>query len=488
MRGFQYIRVSDEEQAVEGYSITAQKALLDRKFAEWGATVAGVYIDDGYSAKDIRRPDLQRLLHEIEIHRPDFIAFWKLDRWTRAGRDWHALNDKLKPYGITLRSALGENLSEGTAFERFNVGLNVLLGQFEREQVSERVHFVMMERHNKGLRNGAKPPYGYDLVNGQLVINEEQAEIVRNMFNWYAYGDEKGSACGFRGIAVKLNRGKSREWTYSSVRYALMNPVYCGKLRWNYRKASGKPTGQEIIADSDHAPIIPVELFEKVYGEISARKIGGKAATSEYAFSGVLKCGRCGKAMVGFNRGANFYRCTGRANAGNCDMPAIHSGRLEQAFLAALEYDSDQVRKLVEVPDRSDEIRNRREALEAELDQLRKRKKKWQTAYADDVISLDDLRERTKEDAARDKELSDGLAALPQTRSSVWTKEMIGGILADAREALQSADETEKKAFIRELFQMIVVNAEKPQGTPARGRFCVPVISELVPRQSKSYL
>lgn len=259
MRGIQYIRVSDEEQAIEGYSIQAQKALLDRKFAEWGASIAGVYIDDGYSAKDLRRPDIQRLLAELGDIRPDFIAFWKLDRWTRQGRDWHALNDRLKLFGVTLRSAIGENLSETTAFERFNVGLNVLLGQFEREQISERVHFVMLERHQNGLRNGAKRPYGYDLVNGKLIINQEQAKVIRNIFNWYASGEK-----GFREIAVVLNNGpRDREWNYSNVRYTLMNPVYCGKLRWNYRKASGKPTGQEVIAESDHEPIIRSGIVRK---------------------------------------------------------------------------------------------------------------------------------------------------------------------------------------------------------------------------------
>jgi len=80
MRGIQYIRVSDEEQAIEGFSIQAQKALLDRKFKEWEATCEGVYIDDGYSAKNLNRPDLQRLIQELTQTKPDFIAFWKLDR------------------------------------------------------------------------------------------------------------------------------------------------------------------------------------------------------------------------------------------------------------------------------------------------------------------------------------------------------------------------------------------------------------------------
>jgi len=51
--------------------------------------VTGVYVDEGYSVKDMRLPDLQRLIKDIEIGKPDFIAFWKLDRWTRNGRDWH---------------------------------------------------------------------------------------------------------------------------------------------------------------------------------------------------------------------------------------------------------------------------------------------------------------------------------------------------------------------------------------------------------------
>ncbi|MCZ8515661.1 hypothetical protein O9H85_25270 [Paenibacillus filicis] len=202
----------------------------------------------------------------------------------------------------------------------------------------------------------------------------------------------------------------------------------------------------------------------------------------------MLKCVRCGKAMVGFSRGARFCRCTGRSNVGTCNMPAIHSGRLEQAFLAALDYDSDQMRKLIDVPDRSDEIKSRREALEAEIEQIRKRKKKWQTAYADDVISLDDLWERTREDAEKEKELSQEFAALPQGRSNVWTREMIAEVLADAREALLSADEAGKKAFIREFFERITVDAQKPKGKPAPGRYSMPVILELVPRQSKSYL
>lgn len=473
MRGVQYIRVSDEEQAIEGYSITAQKALLDRKFVEWGATVVGVYIDDGYSAKDLRRPDLQRMLNDLKLLKPDFIAFWKLDRWTRGGsRDWHILQDIIKPLGIKLKSAIGENLNDETAFDRFNVGLNVLLGQFEREQIAERVHFVMTERHLKGLRNGAKPPYGYDLNDGKLFVNEEQAKVVKNIFEMYASGKY-----GFRAIAVKLNRlSTGRVWNYNSVRYVLMNPVYCGKLRWNYRKASGKPTGKEIIAESDHEPIISEELFEKVSRDIFAHPKGRKAVTSIYAFSSILRCARCGSAMVGCYPSDPYYRCIGRANAGTCDMPTINGKRLEAAFLNALEYDSEAVQKLIDIPDQSEEIQGKRHLLEKELEQIKRRKKKWQIAYADDAISLEEMKERTREDSEREKEISIELANLPSGDPKAWTKDSITNIFSDVRKAFSSASEQEKKMFLRELFSSITVDAKKPDGYPARGRYSTPYI------------
>lgn len=484
MRGIQYIRVSDEEQAIEGYSIPAQKALLDRKFTEWGATVAAVYIDDGYSAKDLRRPDLQRLISEIATIQPDFIAFWKLDRWTRGGsRDWHILQDYLKPLGITLKSAIGENLSEDTAFDRFNVGLNVLLGQFEREQISERVYFVMMERHLKGLRNGGKAPIGYDLAEGKLIINADFSEDIIEMHEWY-----DKDLMGFRAIALKLNKKPGRNWSYNSVRYALLNPVYCSKLRWNYRKLNGKPTGKEVIVDSDHPPIVSVEQKARVIEKIISRKSGGKAATSEYAFSGVLKCARCGKAMTGFNRRGAFYRCTGRANAGTCNMPVISGKRLEQTFVSALVYDSTQVRKLVDVPDDNGKMEQERVRLQNELESVKKRKKKWQMAYVDEAITLDDLRERTREDGEREKTILQELDAFSQVPKNEISRREIAEKLSRVGDVFAAADNRSKKGFIHELFQEISVDAERGDWKPAPGRFATPVIKDFVIRQSKSYL
>jgi len=485
VRGIQYIRVSDEEQAIEGYSITAQKSLLDRKFAEWGANLVGVYVDEGYSAKNMRRPDLQRLIKDIETIRPDFIAFWKLDRWTRDGRDWHVLQDILKKHSVELRSAIGENLKETTAFDRFNVGLNVLLGQFEREQISERVHFVMMERHQKGLRNGAKAPYGYDLENGKLVINPEQAEIVKKIFDMYT-----NKLAGFREIAVSLNRDPNKPddkiWNYSAVRYVLTNPAYCGKLRWNYRKASGKPTGQAVISESDHEPIIDEVLFQRVFNEISLRSKGGKTVSSDYAFSGILRCARCGYAMTGFsakksNGRHRYYRCTGRAQYGTCNMPTVNDVKVQEAFLSSLAYDSEQLRKLIKISIDSavSERQDYLESLKKELEQIKRRKKKWQLAYADDAITLEELKERTSEDNQRETELLEEIRSIPEHTETRLTKEEIVNQLSKVREVWENTDdEKAKKIFLREIFESITINctAEYTKGGP--GRFAEVVVTD----------
>lgn len=485
LRGFKYIRVSDDEQVLEGYSITAQGSLLKRKFEEWEAECIGVYLDDGYSAKDLRRPDLQRLLKDVETLRPDFIVFWKLDRWTRKGKDWHKLKEVLDKYNVELRSAVGENLNEETAFNRFNVGLNVLLGEFERDQISERVHFVMTERHQNGLRNGSVAPYGYDLKDGKLVINQAQAVVIRKMFNLYA---NKMSGC--RETAIILNRDPEkpddRLWNYSSIRYALMNPAYIGNLRWNYRKSNGKPTGKEILKENTHEPIIDEVMFYRVNKEISSRVIGGRTVTSNYAFSGILRCDRCGSAMTGFsakktNGKHRYYRCSARARNGECSMPTIRAEKIESAFLNALDYDSEQLKKLIDftIDSSTQAKKGYIEQLKKELDTIQRRKKKWQIAYADDAISLDELKERTKEDKQREDLIQIELLNTPKELESRWTKKEIIEQLSRIRKVFEdSNDEKAKKGFLRDLFESITIHCDVEKAHGAPGIFAEVVVSD----------
>lgn len=472
MRAAIYIRVSDEDQVKDGYSIEAQKTLLTRKANELGYDIYNYYIDEGYSAKDMRRPSLKKLMKDVEDNKLDVVLFWRLDRWTRNTRDFHLMEEILHRHNVGIRSATEENVDTtklvSTAIGEFQIGLNVLLAQMERKVISERVHMVMEERHLKGLRNGAVSPYGYDLVEGKLIVNEAQARVVKRIFDMYA-----SNMAGFREIAMTLNHDPTkpddREWNYTSVRYILMNPVYTGKLRWNYRRLSGKPTGREIISEGDHTPIIDADVFEKVEREIKGRKTGGKVATSDFAFAGVLRCNRCGYAMTGFSAKKRdgrhrYYRCTKRAQNGTCNMPIVLDKKVQEAFLNALDYDANQLRAMIDIKQthQVDENKKTTDRLKKELETVQKRKKKWQIAYADDAISLEDFKERTREDKEREEQILRELHELPQEETPQRSKEEMIEYLSMVRDFWQlNTNEKAKKAFLRDLFKTIIIDSDQ---------------------------
>ena len=101
----------------------------------------------------------------------------------------------------------------------------------------KRVHLGMMKKAEQGQRNGAPPPYGYDLIDGRLVLNEDEARWVKYIFNRY-------QSVGAQAIAKELNKKgirtkKGELWSDFSVRYVLRNPIYAGLVRWNYETTAG---------------------------------------------------------------------------------------------------------------------------------------------------------------------------------------------------------------------------------------------------------
>ena len=103
LRAAIYIRVSTEEQANEGYSIDAQKEKLTAlcKSQDW--QVYEIYADEGFSAKDLNRPGIQRLLQDAEQRKFDIIVFYKLDRLSRSLKDLTSLIDKFEKLSIKIK-------------------------------------------------------------------------------------------------------------------------------------------------------------------------------------------------------------------------------------------------------------------------------------------------------------------------------------------------------------------------------------------------
>ncbi|MBN6186448.1 recombinase family protein [Aneurinibacillus sp. BA2021] len=466
MRAAIYARVSTEEQAKEGYSIDAQKNRLVDFVNSQGWEIHDFYIDDGFSAKDLNRPQMQRMILDIKRKQFDVVLVYKLDRMVRSVMNLYELLQVFDKHGVSFKSAT-EAFDTTSAMGRFFITLVGAMAQWERENLAERVKMGMEEKALKGGRNGSHAPFGYDIVDGELKVNAYEAELVKQIFEMY---QEKGMS----GIVWHLNRSgiKKRNfiWNKRAVQYLLSNPVYIGKIRWNYQKAGGKVrSGEEIITDGSHEAIISEELFEKTQELMNQRYRIGKPATSDYIFSGVLRCNRCGYSFSGYSSKrkhtiVRMYRCSGKVNKGICDMPDINESALEEIFLEWLKWDlKEETKGKIEVEPApataSDEEILR---LEDELKKIEKRKQKWQEAFANDAFEVSRFKELMAEERGKEEFLMAQLKKISHGKSPMKKisqrdiSEQVDNIVA----AWKKIDNATKKKLVLALFSLIKIDSE----------------------------
>ena len=252
-----YTRVSTEDQAKEGFSLDAQLDKLRSycKARDW--TIGGEYIDDGYSGRNEKRPAYQRMFEEME--KWDTILVIKMDRIHRNSKNFMLMMENLKKENKEFVS-MTESLDTSTAMGRFVMDIIQRIAQLESEQIGERVYIGMEQkaRTNGGVL-GFNIPYGYDYIDGKLVINENEAKFVKEIYSWYSVGKSLGK------IAKMLNSSeiptkKWGLWAKKTISTILKNPTYCGYLHW-----------QDFINKSDHEKIIDETEFNKIQNQIAKR-------------------------------------------------------------------------------------------------------------------------------------------------------------------------------------------------------------------------
>ena len=206
-----YVRVSTDEQAAEGYSLDAQKSILEDHCLAEGLDIAGVYEDDGYSLK--------------------------MDRIHRNSRNFMSMMDELERNKKEFVSCY-EALDTSNALGRFVVDMIQRMAQLESEQIGERTKMGMREKaENLGSEPSAKetmgftPPFGYRISDGSLVADPNELPIVREVFSSYLSGETMDSICYSLNRSGTLTR-RGNPWNKYNLRNILHNPVYAGYMRW----------------------------------------------------------------------------------------------------------------------------------------------------------------------------------------------------------------------------------------------------------------
>lgn len=301
MKAALYIRVSTEDQAIYGFSLPAQLSLLTEYCNRNNIDVYDTYIDEGISGQKENRPQFQRVIKDAEKRLFNIILVHKFDRFARKVELSQRIKNHLAECNVTLIS-ITEPL-EDSPMGFFVGGLHDLMSEYFVRNLSVEVKKGMVQRASKGMYNG-RVPYGYRIENGNLIIKEDEAEVIRKVFELYIDG------MGKQAIASWLREHKiyynNREWGYSDVDRALRCQKYIGNIYF-----SGE------VYPGNHESIIDLKTWD-IAQKTRDRKFRKKpdSTADNFLLLGLLKCGYCGRTMRTKKRKMKngvkwYYMCNG---------------------------------------------------------------------------------------------------------------------------------------------------------------------------------
>ena len=307
------------------YEACAAYALSQRH--EGWAMVSERYDDGGFSGGNLERPALKRLLSDVAAGTVDIILLYKIDRLTRSLADFAKIVEVLDKAGASFVS-ITQSFNTTTSMGRLTLNMLLSFAQFEREVTGERIRDKVAASKRKGMWMGGPIPFGYDVADRKLVINETEAEQVRHIFDRYLTANSieqmlpELAASGIRSKPRTTRDGRpfgGTPFRHGGVRHILGNRIYLGVVSHK---------GQ--IHPGEHEAIIDQELWDQVQ-----RRISGAAKRPRTGLINVLS-GRIfdaeGKRLIGSygNKGGRKYRYYVNSTRDNQNGWRLPAGDIEQ--------------------------------------------------------------------------------------------------------------------------------------------------------------
>lgn len=450
-----YIRVSTSRQE-EGYSIPMQKERLIAYCKAKGWAVAGVFVDPGHSGSSLERPGITALMDGVLAGRFDVVLVYKLDRLSRSQKDTLFLIEDVFMANSTDFVSVQESFDTSSIYGRAMVGILSVFSQMERETIAERTLLGRAGRAEVGLwHGGGTDPIGYDYVDGELVVNKEEARQVRAVYNLYASGFSVSEICR-RMDGYKTKHG---DWSHTStVGNVLDNPLYAGTVHFDGVRGPGR-----------HDAIIPADVDQKVKARRARMRRVEAAGDSAFLLTGLIFCSGCGARYFPHRRpnGRTVYSCHSRAKKNKkmvkdptCKAPHIPVEELDamvEAEVLRLAADPSLVDDLIKkgaadgggsAAGKSEEVQR----LDAEIGRL------MDLLQYDQLASVGEIAERIE------KAHAERMKLLPSLREVVPRQfvegEAVKNLLSDMRFGWSGFDLRGRRAFLFQLIDSVQINAE----------------------------
>ncbi len=313
-----YRRVSTTIQ-IDGYSLDAQRARMLAYATFNDFEVVGEYEDAGKSGKSIEgRPQFKQMMEDIKSGKDhvSYVLVFKLSRFGRNAADVLSTLQVMQDFGVNL-ICVEDGIDSSKDAGKLMISVLSAVAEIERENIRVQTMEGRIQKAREGRWNGGFAPYGYSLVNGSLVINEEEAPAIRMIFEQYTTTE-----IGSNGIAVylenhgirKLQRqnGKNPLFDASLIRSIIKNPVYCGKIAYGRRKTEkihGTRNDYHIVeqedyllVDGQHEAIVAEEVWRAAQVKMQAQaqkyeRVKKTRTERTHLLTGIVKCPVCGAGM-----------------------------------------------------------------------------------------------------------------------------------------------------------------------------------------------
>ena len=366
-----YCRLSEEDKNKQSEnddsgSIQNQKSMLLQYAMEQGWELYNIYSDDDYAGADRRRPEFNRLLKDAEHHKFDIILCKTQSRFTRELELVEKYIHGLFPvWGIRFISIV-DNADTANKGNKKSRQINGLVNEWYLEDMSENIRSVLTNRRVNGFHIVAFALYGYKkdpAQKGHLIIDEEAAAVVREVFTLFAQGYGKTAIARMlndRGIpnpteykrlhGLRYQQPKTKNstlWKYFAISDMLINEIYIGNMvqgkygSVSYKTKQNKPRPKSdwYIVEGTHEPIIDRELWGRVQALISQKAKPFDIGTIGL-FARKARCANCGYTMRSSkNRGKHYLQCSNRHIAKDaCIGSFISVDKLEQLVIDELNH------------------------------------------------------------------------------------------------------------------------------------------------------
>ncbi len=373
-----YARYSSDNQTEQ--SIEGQLRVCKQYADNNDILIVHTYIDRAMTGTNDNRPDFQQMIKDSNSKEFQNIIVYKLDRFSRNKYETAKYKKILKDNGVKLLSAM-ENIPdtpEGIILESLLEGM----AEYYSAELSQKVKRGMNETRQKGNFTGGTLIYGYSKKDKKIVINEEQAEVVRFIYKQYSLGVYVKDILRELNSKNILNKGKP--FARNTIYNILKNEKYFGIFRH-----------ENEIFDNMYPRIVDKQIYDIVREKIDTNKYGKRSVDVKYLLRNKIICGYCGSTINAdsgtskLGKIARYYKCLGRKHNNGCTKSTTRKDILEEFIVDIVVKELSKPKNLETITQNILEIQKQQNGVSDSLNNLLREKKKAEMALENLLNALE---------------------------------------------------------------------------------------------------